>query len=119
MVSGFQEYILPVLQEVADKFSTLNTEYIQPLIEAFYNSQEVSEAITALWQNVLQPFITWFLETIFPVISEHLSLTIDAFFSFLEGVSEVLESVIEALSGLIDFLIGVFTGDWKKACEWH
>lgn len=116
LVSGFQEYILPVIQEAADKFSTLNTEHIQPLIEAFLEfAGKVSEAITALWQNILQPFITWFLENIFPVISEVLSLAIDTFFSFLEGVSEVLGSVIEALSGLIDFLTGVFTGDWKKA----
>ena len=76
---------------------------------------KISEGITLVWQNILVPFITWLVETFSPIIAEQMQTVVDAFFLFLDAVSEIVESVLDALNGILDFLLGVFTGDWKRA----
>lgn len=116
VLDTFNTHILPVLQNVSEKFAEFSTSSLQPLIDKFAEfAGKVFECITVIWEEILQPFITWFIETIAPSIGAQIQLVTDIFFLFLETVSEILGNVIEGLSGLIDFLAGIFTGDWKKA----
>lgn len=116
VLETFQTHILPILQSAAEQFSAFCTERLQPLIDKFLEfSSKVTECITVVWQNILVPFIAWFAETIAPVIGTQIQTAIDVFFLFLEAVSEIINSVLDALNGLLDFLTGIFTGDWKKA----
>lgn len=116
ILTAFNTHILPVIQYASERFQEFNTTTLQPLIEKFLEfAGKVADCIKVVWENVLQPFITWFIETIAPSIANDLKAVTDAFFAFLDGASEVLGCVIDALSGLIDFIIGVFTGDWEKA----
>lgn len=116
VLEAFQIHILPILQSAAEQFSAFCTERLQPLIDKFLEfASKVAECITAVWQNVLVPFIAWFAETVAPVIGTQIQVAVDAFFLFLEAVSEIINSVLDTLNGLLDFLTGIFTGDWKKA----
>lgn len=116
VLEAFQTHILSILQSAAEQFSAFCTERLQPLIDKFLEfASKVAECITAVWQNVLVPFIAWFAETVAPVIGTQIQVAVDAFFLFLEAVSEIINSVLDTLNGLLDFLTGIFTGDWKKA----
>lgn len=118
MLEAFNTHILPVFQYAADRFAAFNTETLQPLIEKFLEfAGKTADAIRELWEGVLQPFIIWFINNVAPVIAQGLQTVVDAFFSFLEAASEVIGSVLDALGGLIDFIVGVFTGDWERAWD--
>lgn len=117
-LEAFNTHILPVIENAAERFRVFNEEALQPLINDFLEfAGKVADCITALWENILQPFIAWFIENIAPVIAEKLQTAVNAFFNFLTGVSGVISGVLNALSGLIDFLTGVFTGDWELAWQ--
>lgn len=118
VLEGFNTYILPVLQDAAEQFQKFNEETLQPLIEKFSDfAGKIAECISTLWNDILLPFILWFIENIYPYIAEGLQDATDAFYDFLESVSEIVDGVLEALGGLIDFLTGVFSGDWEKSWE--
>lgn len=115
LLDAFNTHILPVIQYAAERFTEFNTSVLQPLIEKFLEfAGKVTDAIKQVWERILQPFIKWFIENVAPIIAANLRNAVDAFFDFLEKVGNILSKVIGVLSGLIDFLIGVFTGDWKK-----
>jgi len=57
------------------------------------------------------------VENIAPVIGDGLKNASDIFFAFSETAAEVVENVLGALKGLIEFITGVLTGDWKRAWE--
>lgn len=117
-LEAFNTHILPVVQYAADRFAAFNTETLQPLIEKFLEfAGRVADCIKEVWENVLQPFIVWFIENIAPIISKNLQVAVDAFFAFLEGAAQVVDGVLDALGGLIDFIAGIFTGDWERAWE--
>ena len=117
-LEAFNTHILPVIQYAAERFAEFNTSTLQPLIEKFGEfAGKVTECIQTVWETVLQPFITWFINNIAPIIASNLKIAIDNFFAFLDSVSEVISNVLDALGGLLDFLIGVFTGDWERAWD--
>ena len=93
-------------------------QYLSPLIDKFLEfGGKVADAITKLWTGALQPFIEWFMTNVAPVIALCLQAAIDTFFGFWEAVSGVIEGLLTALGGVIDFIVGVFTGDWSLAWE--
>lgn len=117
-LEAFNTHILPVIQNAADRFAEFNTETLQPLIDKFFEfAGKVAECIKQVWEAVLQPFISWFISNIAPIIAKNLQIVVDAFFAFLEGAAQVVDGVLEALGGLIDFIVGIFTGDWERAWE--
>ena len=118
VLSAFNTYILPVLQDAADQFAEFNESSIKPLIDAFLDfAGTVADSIGEIWNKVLVPFINWFVENIAPVISDSLKNVSDIFFAFGETAAEVVKNVLGALKGLIEFITGVLTGDWKRAWE--
>ena len=114
-LSAFNTYILPVIQDAADQFAEFNDSSLKPLIDAFLEfAGAVADSIGEVWNNVLVPFINWFIENIAPVIGDGLKTATDVFFSFGEAAAEVAENVLGALKGLMEFITGVLTGDWKR-----
>ena len=68
-----------------------------------------------IWNGFISPIIGWMVEKLGPIISEVIKTAIDVFGSLLAGVSDVAKGLFKALGGIIDFVTGVFTGDWSKA----
>ena len=118
VLEAFNAHILPVLEDAGEQFSFFCSEHLQPLIEAVMDcSGKAIDAITELWEGILAPFVAWFFANVAPIISTALQVAVNAFFFFLSAVSDVVSDILTALGGLIDFLTGVFTGDWEKAWE--
>ena len=116
LLDAYNQYILPVIKEMADRFVEFKEQYLSPLIDNFLEfTGKVADAITAVWENFLKPFVLWFIETMAPIIGNALSGLVDMFFDWWEGISETLGHVFDALGGLMDFITGIFTGDWEKA----
>lgn len=118
VLNAYNQYILPVIDGMVSRFGEFRDQYLSPLIDKFMDfAGKVAEAVTAVWENCLKPFVLWFVDTMAPIIGDILSDIIDVFFIWWEGISEVLGHVLDALGGLMDFITGVFTGDWSTAWE--
>ena len=115
-LEAFNTYILPVIQSAAERFAAFNTESMQPLIDKFMEfGSKVAEVIRLVWENILQPFITWYVANVAPNITSGLQFICNMFFAFLTVAATVITGVLNSLNSLLDFLIGVFTGDWERA----
>lgn len=118
LLDAYNQYILPVISEMSQKFQEFHEQYLSPLIDKFLDfTGKVADAITTVWENFLKPFVLWFIGTMVPIIGNALSGLVDMFFGWRKGISETLGHVFDALGGLMDFITGIFTGDWKKAWE--
>ena len=114
----YNTYFLPILTGLSERFGEFREQYLSPLIDKFMEfGGKVADAVTTLWEGVLKPYVLWFMETAAPIIAEFIQNVIDGFFNLLEGISKVIGDILTALGGLIDFVVGVFTGDWNMAWE--
>lgn len=118
ILNAYNTYILPVLEGLREKVAPLIEEHVQPAIDKGIELiGKIADAVSEIWQQVLQPFIEWFIINIAPYIAAALDVVGSAFFAVMGVVADVVGSIFDALSGLIDFIVGVLTGDWQRAWE--
>lgn len=75
-------------------------EAAQPVIE------KLTELLTMLWQDVLQPLVEFFMNKLAPVIG-----------GAFEVIGSRIESIFGILEGVIDFIAGLFSGDWERVWQ--
>ena len=113
----------PVLKTLADILTSLWQNVVVPLADgigsvlmAAFNSfieivnvtvdriKPMIEIIQWLWDNALSPLVNNLLNQVKPVF--------DTVFTFIGGL---VNSLLKTFSGLITFITGVFTGNWRTA----
>lgn len=116
LMDAYNNYIAPVLQMLADKFSEVWTNNIQPAIDAALDLiGKVTDLIKALWENILVPLATWIIDNVIPVLAPIFQIFGETVLAIFGKMWDGVKNFMTILGGLIDFLIGVFTGDWNKA----
>ncbi|NBI81634.1 hypothetical protein D3Z48_05970 [Clostridiaceae bacterium] len=116
VLDGFNTYIKPVLDDFAKRFDDVVTNHVQPMVQkAIEFFGKLFDALKLLWDNIFSPLVTWIIDTAMPRIALALDKIGNQFNTWLETVSDVIGGILEALGGVIDFLVGVFTGDWERA----
>ena len=117
-LDGYNTYLAPVLDKLAEKFSDVWENTIQPLIDdAIGLIGDVADLVKTVWENVLQPVINWIAQNIMPVVAPILYALGNHFLNIFNWIGEILNGFLEVLRGVIQFLTGVFSGDWNKAWE--
>lgn len=116
VLDAYTDHIAPILDKLAAKFKEVMEG---PVGDAINSAVEfigkLVDAVKMLWENVLVPFIGWLIENIAPVIAPILESVGEIVLNTVELIAKAIETIFDVLSGLIDFIVGVFTLDWSKA----
>ncbi len=116
LLVAWSKHVLPVIESLSAKLSEFKEQYLSPLIEKFGEfAGKVADAVEAVWTNGLKPAIEEFIVTWTPVIGAAIEGIGQFFTDVGAAISAVLDGIMTALGGLMDFVTGVFTGDWNLA----
>lgn len=117
-LDGYNEYIVPVLQGLGERFKELMEGPFGETVDKVKDFiGKLIDAVKLLWENVLVPFFSWIAENIMPVLAPIVEYLGNKLLNKLSTMIKVIGDIADALSGVIDFIVGVFTGDWEKAWE--
>ena len=115
-LAAYNEYIAPILDAWAAKFDEVLNGPVLDAIDSFLSVVgKVIDVLKLLWEEVLVPLIEWIIENIIPVIAPIVEWIGTTALDLVGTVAEMASGILDALGGIIDFLVGVFTGDWDKA----
>lgn len=118
ITAAYQTYILPVLDGLNEKFGTFVDQHLQPMINKFLELiGTIADGVTKIWNELLAPFFNWFIQNVAPIVAEKLDFIGSVLLTVLGVVADVIGGIFDALGGLIDFIVGVFTGDWQQAWD--
>jgi len=114
-LDAYNNYLAPVLDWIAERFTVLVSEYVQPLMNAFLDLfGKAVDAIATFW-DFISPFVAWFIETFIMQFTTKLQELWVKFEFVFSMIASIVQGIIEVFSGVIDFIVGVFTGDWDRA----
>lgn len=118
LITGYNTYVLPVLQGLAEQFKGLLEG---PLGDAILKIEtflgKLIDSLKLLWESVLVPLINWIIANLLPVVAKIIDVVGTVAIKVIKSLIKIIGDVADTLSGIIDFLIGVFTGDWKLAWQ--
>lgn len=118
LITGYNTYVLPVLQGLAEQFKGLLEGPLGDAIlkiEAFLG--KLIDSLKLLWESVLVPLINWIIANLLPIVAKIIDVVGTTAIKVLETLIKIIGDVADTLSGIIDFLVGVFTGDWELAWQ--
>lgn len=118
VLDAYNTYIAPVVDGIAESFSAMWQEHIQPAINGIITFfGKLAELIGVVFETVLAPFIEWLVSTLAPIVADVIQGIWDIVKTFVSFVADCIKSITDILGGICDFLTGVFTGNWDKAWE--
>ena len=114
--SIYDNILEPIITPLLESISFLWNEHIKYWLKLLGDfGLDLVEAELDFYNVVVLPIVTWITEILSPVFVWLGNTVSTVLRSIARTVSSVIEKIILALKGIIDFIVGVFTLDWKKA----
>lgn len=110
--------IEPIWTNLINIVTELWENHLKPLVANIAGM--VAEFIImaqTIYNNVIAPIVSWIIEWAGPVISSAISNIFNVVSNFVSGAIDQFNGIVTVLRGIIEFITGVFSGDWKKAWE--
>lgn len=117
-IDGFNTHVNPVIRKFGEGFKKVYVEHVKPTIDKIGESLGgMYDAFKKLWDEILQPFFEWIAANVWPIIAPIIENIGNEFLNTLGLIFDIIGRLFEILRGVIDFLVGVFTGDWSLAWQ--
>lgn len=114
----WDEVIGPILEAIAASLPDLVENVIAPVLKTVIGIiAAVIETILDLWTNVISPLIEWLINTLGPTIRNVFGTIWDIVSGVVQSIAGILAGLLQVIQGIVDFIGGVFTGNWARAWQ--
>jgi Phage-related protein len=129
--------VMACFDAVTEQFRTLWTSYLGPIVENMLNTLtwlwdkhlkglvdqvldvagKLAVAAMSIYTGFIAPIVKWLTQVFGPIFATVFNTIVNVLGTVIGTVADVTKGIFKALGGIIDFITGVFTGNWKKAWE--
>lgn len=114
----WDKLLKPVWDKIMNTVDKVWTDHLKPLVDNFLDFVgEFVNGALEIYNKFISPVVNWFVNVFGPPISKVINAIIDRIKAIVGNVIDAVNGVITRLKGIIEFVTGVFTGDWEKAWQ--
>ena len=108
----YENHIKPIIEGIKETLTSLWEEHLKPLWEELVKPLlgDVWETIKETW-DLIANLIGEIVQIIAPVVENILQMVAQ----LVDDIAGYVGGCIDVLKGIIEFITGVFSGDWEKA----
>ena len=118
LLDNYNTHVAPVLKRLGDQFSEMWKTHIQPVLDKIIELFGlVSEAVSTVFRNVFVPIYNWIVSTIVPIVMPIFENFGRTCMNVFGHIGDAVGGFVDILKGFLNFIIGVFTGDWGRAWD--
>lgn len=108
----------PVWENFMQAVDWLWTKHLQPLLANFLDFVgTLINGALEIYNQFILPLVNWFVDTFGESIANTFNFVVDVIATAIGMIADILSGIITSLKGIIEFIVGVFTGDWDRAWE--
>lgn len=114
----WEQWIKPVWDVFMETLDTLWTEHMKPLVTNLLDF--VGEFVTAaaeIYNKFIAPVVSYLIDLLAPVFKNTFGDILKVVGGIIGNIVDSINGILTALKGIIKFVKGIFTGDWKTAWE--
>ena len=118
ILSSWNEHIQPVIDRVVSRLREIYEKSLKPLIDklAEFGGKAI-EVASIIYNRFIAPVVSWFIKILVPKVAFVFDLVSSIVSGAVESIGNIISGLLDTLNGILDFLKGVFTGDWELAWE--
>lgn len=109
--------VLPVIIQLIQTLLPIIMQIVDAVLPVFIS---LLNTVVPIFQNIIQailPVLQQLLQALIPVIQLVAEIFANVLGTALQSIANIVSSVMQVFQGLIDFITGVFTGNWSQAWE--
>ena len=106
----------PIWDTILSTIKWLWDNHLKGLIDAVL--EFIGKLVTGaqdIYNKFINPSVNAFVKIFGPAIRNAFQTVIDILGTVIGVVADVVKGIFKILSGIVDFIVGVFTGDWERA----
>ena len=112
----YDTIIIPIVQTIVGAVDELWNNHLKGLWSSLLSFfSKLGEAVMTIWNNFLAPLIKWLIDVFGPYFVKVFKHAWETISAVMGNIIDAAKNILKALGGLLDFITGVFSGDWKKA----
>lgn len=116
LMNVYNDWIMPAWNFIVGVFQSAWTDCLKPIFEQLWIVfGKVCDCIATIWNNWLSPLVNFISDTLGPVFNTVLRNIQSIFETVFRVIGDVVGGILKSFGGLIDFITGVFSGNWGKA----
>lgn len=116
LMNVYNDWIMPAWNFIVGVFQSAWTDCLKPIFEQLWTVfGKVCDCIATIWNNWLSPLVNFISDTLGPVFNTVLRNIQSIFETVFRVIGDVVGGILKSFGGLIDFITGVFSGNWEKA----
>lgn len=114
--SIYDNVLKPIIEPFLKTLNELWDNNIKVLIESLgeFIAKTIEGALD-IYNKFIVPILDWIMNTLKPYWENTWNFIANVFKTIVETICDVASGILRSLGGIIDFIVGVFTGDWEKA----
>lgn len=118
-IQKFWEFVRDsIIEPIVSTMKNAWESSLKPIFEGFIEQiMKLWGNLADLWTYVLKPIVDWLMKSLAPTITIIFSLITGVFTSIAATIGSLINGALKMLNGIIEFLVGVFSGNWKKAWQ--
>lgn len=114
----YNQILKPICDKIIAWFDSFWNDHLAPLVEKIstFVAKLVKFALD-IYNNVIAPLVNWLIDYLAPIWTSTWNVVqgvIDTVFTF---ICDIFGNLMDYMGGFIDFITGVFSGDWEKAWD--
>jgi hypothetical protein len=116
--SIWDKVIEPIITPFLEALSWLWDNHLKGMIESLgeFIATLINGALE-VYNKFIAPIVNWLLKVLEPAWTAYTTTVAGLVGTLFAQISDFVSGVLKVFKGLINFIVGVFTLDWKKAWE--
>ena len=108
----------PIWDNIMRVVDELWTDHLKPLVDNFLDFVgEFVNGAFEIYNKFISPVVNWLVNVFGPPVSKVFNTIVDTVGKMVGNIVDAVSGIITALKGVVQFVSGVFSGDWGKAWE--
>lgn len=114
----YDDVIDPIVTPFLEMLSWLWDKHLKALVKEVgdFVGTLINDALE-IYNKFIDPIVKWLLDFLSPAWAFLSSLIIDRLGTAVSFVVDRIKNILQIFRGLLDFITGIFTGNWSKAWD--
>lgn len=118
IVSIWESVIKPIITNALDMLTWVWDNHLKGVIEELGEFiMKLTNGALEIWNKFISPVVDFLVKTLGPIFVTVFNYIVDSVGTAIAFISDIVKSLLKVFGGITDFLVGMFTGNWRKAWQ--
>ena len=118
IVSIWESVIKPIITNALDMLTWVWDNHLKGVIEELGEFiMKLTNGALEIWNKFISPVVDFLVKTLGPIFVTVFNYIVDSVGTAIAFISDIIKSLLKVFGGITDFLVGMFTGNWRKAWQ--